>query len=356
MLEEIPKRLADEIRVYAKRQQTRLTIQQLFEFGRSDIDEVKLNAAKFLHFEIPIRLARMTLDLENLPLGLTEMPPVQRILRLYIQSFQDIQAVPHPKTLEDQEKFAQLIEQIKNRHRNVVATMAMGIRELKERKPEEVTGERIQHFLDRFYLSRIGIRMLIGQHIALQHPRRGWSGIICGHSSPSETGQDAAKNAQDLCRLYYSAAPQVEFHGRTELTFTYIPSHLHHMLFELLKNSLRATVETHGEDAKLPPVRVIIAGGSEDVTIKIEDEGGGIPRSGMNRIWTYLYTTAPQPMGAPNGSEEFDAMAGYGYGLPTTRLYARYFGGDLQVISMEGYGTDAYLHLNRLGTHEEALP
>lgn len=49
-------------------------------------------------------------------------------------------------------------------------------------------------------------------------------------------------------------------------------------------------------------------------------------------------------------------MAGYGYGLPITRLYARYFGGDLQLISMEGYGTDAYLYLNRLGNHEEVLP
>ncbi len=34
----------------------------------------------------------------------------------------------------------------------------------------------------------------------------------------------------------------------------------------------------------------------------------------------------------------------------------RYFGGDLQIISMEGYGTDAYLHLNRLGTSQEPLP
>jgi pyruvate dehydrogenase kinase 2/3/4 len=49
-------------------------------------------------------------------------------------------------------------------------------------------------------------------------------------------------------------------------------------------------------------------------------------------------------------------LAGYGYGLPVSRLYARYFGGDLQIISMEGYGTDAYLHLNRLGNVQEPLP
>lgn len=28
----------------------------------------------------------------------------------------------------------------------------------------------------------------------------------------------------------------------------------------------------------------------------------------------------------------------------------------LQIISMEGYGTDAYLHLNRLGNVQEPLP
>ena len=44
-----------------------------------------------------------------------------------------------------------------------------------------------------------------------------------------------------------------------------------------------------------------------------------------------------------------------GYGLPIGRGYARYFGGDLQIISMEGYGTDAYLHLSRLTNNREPL-
>ena len=42
--------------------------------------------------------------------------------------------------------------------------------------------------------------------------------------------------------------------------------------------------------------------------------------------------------------------------LPLTRRYARYFGGDLNIMSMEGYGTDAFLHLSRLGNKDEPLP
>lgn len=51
------------------------------------------------------------------------------------------------------------------------------------------------------------------------------------------------------------------------------------MLFEILKNSLRAVVETHGVDSDdYPPIKVIVAEGQDDITIKISDEGGGIAR------------------------------------------------------------------------------
>lgn len=91
-----------------------------------------------------------------------------------------------------------------------------------------------------------------------------------------------------------------------DLTFAYVPGHLSHIVFELLKNSLRAVVERFGaeyedriiEDSSLggssggyPPIKVIVVEGSEDITIKISDEGGGIPRSAIPLIWTYMYTT-----------------------------------------------------------------
>lgn len=146
------------------------------------------------------------------------------------------------------------------------------------------------------------------------------------------------------------------------LTFAYVPGHIHHVVFELVKNSLRAVADRYKDsDVPAPAIRVVLAEGSEDVCIKISDEGGGIPRSGLKNIWTYLYSTADSPLkdmefsDAGAGSAPV-VLAGYGYGLPLSRLYCRYFGGDLQILSMDGYGTDAYVHLNRLGTGSEPLP
>lgn len=133
-----------------------------------------------------------------------------------------------------------------------------------------------------------------------------------------------------------------------------------------MKNSLRATVESHGVECEdFPPIKVIVAEGSDDITIKISDEvstvmhtllflcsssafdsfalltqGGGIPRKDVPLIWNYAFTTAEaQEVGDEFGGSDFKApLAGYGYGLPIARLYAQYLGGNLKLISMQGYG------------------
>lgn len=191
--------------------------------------------------------------------------------------------------------------------------------------------------------------------------------------------QEAIENARFVCEEHYSMfkGPPVQLICPKELHFAYVPGHLSHICFELLKNSLRAVVERFGPEADaFPPIRVVVVEGKEDITIKISDEGGGIARSAIPLIWTYMYTTMDgQNIDQDFADSDFRApMAGFGYGLPLSRLvsvllpvcpaspadgfsqYARYFGGDLRLISMDGFGTDVYIHLNRLSSSREPLP
>lgn len=73
-----------------------------------------------------------------------------------------------PKEVYDYNKLVkETLDVIKKRHDATVATMAQGVQEWKAENQTVLVNSQIQTFLDRFYMSRIGIRMLIGQHIAL---------------------------------------------------------------------------------------------------------------------------------------------------------------------------------------------
>lgn len=350
-----------------------------------------------------MRLAHRVEELSNLPDGLDEMASIRRVRDWYAQSFEEITTLPRPNldkstrdrllappkksnaklsqttrnpslkndngnngskntrryfapTDDDQpwppeladynRKFARTLEAIKRRHDSVVTTVAQGILEYKRKKQRMQIDSSIQSFLDRFYMSRIGIRMLIGQHVALteqtKHRHPNYVGIICTKTNVKELAEEAIENARFVCEDHYGLfdAPKVQLFCPEGLTFMYVPGHLSHMLFETLKNSLRAVVETHGAEKEAFPVtKVVVAEGKEDITIKISDEGGGIPRSAIPLVWTYMYTTVdttPELDPGFNASDFKAPMAGFGYGLPISRLYARYFGGDLKLISMEG--------------------
>ena len=71
-------------------------------------------------------------------------------------------------------------------------------------------------------------------------------------------------------------------------------------------------------------------------------------------MFKYGTSTAPRPSYQPMQAAAF---AGFGYGLPLSRLYARYFHGDLIINSFEGYGTDALVYMKTKTTDaNELLP
>eukprot|EP00210_Caulerpa_lentillifera_P006044 g5776.t1 len=351
------------IQEFAGKKQTGVSLKYMLDFGQNPIERQLLLSAQFLHKELPVRLAHRIVELENLPYGLSGKPQILTVRDWYIESLLDLIKLPKPKTFDDDLKFTDQLRSIYNRHANVVPLVAQGVSELKEEIASDLGLKElpeIHQFLDGFYLSRIGIRFLIGQHISIhEESKENYIGLIHTKCSPVRVCEDARDNASDVCTAEFGTAPKVEIYGDPNFTFAYVPSHIHHMVFELIKNSLRAVQDRYADQLIVTPsIRIVVAEGFEDVTIKVSDEGGGIPRSGVPQIWTYLYSTAKSPLRniQRDGTEAPAVLAGYGYGLPISRLYARYFGGELQVLSMEGYGTDAYLHLNRLGNFREPLP
>ncbi|XP_061381271.1 pyruvate dehydrogenase (acetyl-transferring) kinase, mitochondrial isoform X2 [Danaus plexippus] len=313
-------------------------------------------------------------EIALLPENLLRMPSVGLVNQWYERSFEEIiefeKKEPEPPVLSE---FCERLVLIRNRHSDVVQTMAQGVLELKESHEVDPGIENsIQYFLDRFYMSRISIRMLINQHTLLFGENElgarqasvngiGNGGRHIGSIDPAcdviAVVKDAYENARFLCDRYYLASPDLELlqHGSTEthpLPVVYVPSHLYHMLFELFKNSMRAVMETHENNP--PPIQVNIVQGREDISVKMSDRGGGIPRSVSDLLFKYMYSTAPQPS---RSDSQTVPLAGYGYGLPISRLYARYFHGDLVLMSCEGYGTDAIIYLKAL-TNEanELLP
>jgi len=134
------------------------------------------------------------------------------------------------------------------------------------------------------------------------------------------------------------------------IRFPYVPQYLFYIMVELLKNSCRATVENTADQRELKnkPIVITIGTDKSQVAIRISDSASGIPFSVQDSVFSYMYSTASK--GAGDFVAAGTPLAGYGVGLPLSRLYARYLGGSLRLMSMPGIGTHAYLYLKRLDT------
>ena len=135
------------------------------------------------------------------------------------------------------------------------------------------------------------------------------------------------------------------------------------------------------------------------LTLRIRDAGGGVPPAHISQIFSYSFTTARSSPyadedddedGGPYAAQSIGGMAGMysnsmhvqghksgehradnsgglfaeivsrgvqsgmgtiaglGYGLPMSRLYARYFGGSLEFVSLDGWGSDVFVKLRCL--------
>ena len=174
----------EDVEYFGRKKQTQVSLRALMETGAGKrlkefafdkpqsneaIDRVKIQIACFLHRELPIRLAHRALELEKTP-EFAGNKPIGNIAGWYRDSFSSLRECPAPTDLEKESKFADEVNQIFERHSHTLITMALGAHQLRQKnKGQDITdfaeNKELQQRLDDFYMSRIGIRMLIGQYV-----------------------------------------------------------------------------------------------------------------------------------------------------------------------------------------------
>jgi len=348
----------DPITRWSSYQPTPTNLSELCQIGLSD--DKRAQYCRFLRKELCIRLAQSAAHLQFLPHGWANEDPFRGIIDLHLKAIKALEGCSSLGTEKQLERFSDVLRSIFQDMSTVgsVPEMLHGLKALSsncESMPQEVN-----KVLLNFFTLRTGMRFLI-QHQMESHPRQarkwGYSGILQLQCSPAQVAKLATKDSTTLCRSSYGRVPRIIVQGDVNATLTYVPAVLRYMLTEVFKNSCRAVVERHtaASSDELPPITCNISGGLDGgMTVKISDDGCGMNEQRMDRMWDFLYTTCEGA--AWKGSKSSGVLAGYGVGLPLSRMYARYFGGEMTASSKEGCGTEVSIHLSRTTFQREALP
>jgi K+-sensing histidine kinase KdpD len=83
----------------------------------------------------------------------------------------------------------------------------------------------------------------------------------------------------------------------------------------------------------------------------VQDRGNGLPRAQLPLVFDFCYGGSTSAVASEwrvaGATNTPPPLCGLGLGLPTSRLYARHFGGDLAVSGAENGGAEATLWLSR---------
>lgn len=315
------------------------------------------------------------------PPALASQLPLKRALDAYTYMEEqlvnmDVCTRPDGQPLDG---FADLIDRIYCVNHDAMRLIAQAVQQQQQKLDYSA-------FLTEFFYHRVRLRTLCGQASALwnsSNVTRRTRATDDGSSSDyspkdtsatkrgdSDTGQigalqrhtrvvdclsDAAAAAGDVCLRTFGIAPEVDIVEDNAASLLYMPDHLFGVFFELLKNSMRAVCERHGDAAhKLPPICVRVYNGVQDITIAIEDRGAGFSAASLPDMFRFYYSTSASRVNVGDDAVSMyhsgsrsNAMAGHGYGLPLARINVRSFGGDIILAPMQGAGCTAFVYLHK---------
>ncbi|KAF1813872.1 pyruvate dehydrogenase kinase [Eremomyces bilateralis CBS 781.70] len=390
-----------------------ISLRQLTFFGRTLTESRLISSANYVRTELPLRISHRIRDMQTLPYVVLTNDNLSHVYELYYKAFDKLRRIPEVKTVEENDRFCDVIKGTLGEHLSVIPHLAMGVLEIQGlMKPEET-----DKFMLTLLRSRISRRVIAEQHLALSETFHSpWHfpdakdddhsadfvGEVFLRCNAKEVVEQCATTTRSLMQQSYGsevAIPEVKIEGHTDATFPYILSHLQYIVGELLRNSFQAVTEQRKhKESPPPPIEVLICDTAQHVIIRISDQGGGVPREILPYLWSFskgprrrmrLENLNKVPKLAATLQElrvdgtdaeqeptpkpfDRDAATGkhpsslstltarspdlrLGIGLPMSRIYAEYWAGSLELHSLEGYGVDAFLQIPKLGNKNERL-
>lgn len=197
-----------------------------------------------------------------------------------------------------------------------------------------------------------------------------------------------------------------------DVKFQFLTNHLDYIITEIMRNALNANMEAYvarGADRPQnpPPVTVEITNSKEEIAFRFSDQGGGMPFELTESVWSFAKTPELAEIYLKNLHELSDASlqkmprilernllknetldeenientilnnigqmelsneegdksilkaiasrpfeTKLGISLPLCKVYTDYWNGVLEWSSVEGYGSDVFLRLQKLGNQD----
>eukprot|EP00668_Euglena_longa_P031509 GGOE01040730.1.p1 GENE.GGOE01040730.1~~GGOE01040730.1.p1 ORF type:complete len:388 (-),score=57.94 GGOE01040730.1:16-1179(-) len=298
-----------------------------------------VRSAEWLRQELPVRLARTLRNFQNQPYIMARNLHIHELYERSWYSFTALRQVAPITDEAAEQQFADLLKRLLARSEDSLAPLARGVAEVQPLSSSlGLDPTYLATFVDRFLMQRLSRRILAGFHLALHTPKPGWVGVFHLETSPAECIAAVAGEVQQMAQQQYGHVPLVSIDGDTACQFASCPFILECVLAEVLKNAYRAALERRESRPAhwQPQVEVQVCDG-EAVTVIVRDNGGGLQ--------------GPRPLtGVSGDNTKTELSRNWAMGLPQSYVFTRYLGGDLRVMSMEGYGTSVYITMPRLDT------
>ncbi|KAJ1946306.1 hypothetical protein EC988_005569, partial [Linderina pennispora] len=216
---------------YASQQLKPVSIGQLLKYSQPPLTPANiLDSVAYTQSELPVRLAKRVISFHNLPFIVGTNPHIARVYNQYYEAFDRLYSFAPIDSIEREWEFARALERQTQLLVDVIPTIAQGFLECKQYMKRE---ERAL-FINELIRSRIGLRVIGEQHVALSYQFRDqqrssledvWVGAIHTKLLPASMMRQCAQLVQNMCEMHYGTAPSYYVDGDVDETISYIPSH-----------------------------------------------------------------------------------------------------------------------------------